>query len=1060
MFFDETFFCSNHQVSKIGMIQLFNESLKNSWWIIHDSKWRHNRSFRSHIISDPFSFSFMLLCFTTLLLATEINVIKSNILIETPQVFEFILGPGQYFIECFGAQGGSGFFNGKKYADGGDGAYTSGTLNIKNEEILFFATTGGEGIADVIGKQEGGFNGGGMSGESKAQNSGPGSGGGATDFRIYNNSLSNRIMVAAGGSGGVAKTNGAPGGDLQGKRRDSNSKIADSQLTNQLIGGANGIGGDGIDSSDYAGSGGGGGYFGGVSTGESGKNGVSNTFYKAIAHSGSSYVSGYPGCVENELMQFSDPQIINGKDEPNKGHGKFQLTVNYLCIDDCVDCSDGTTCNKCKDGFRYSIEDAKCYDKCPDKTYENGEYCSPCSQECATCISNPKFCLTCSDSYYFYQNVCYESCPPNTFQIEDHCEICSDDCDQCIDAADKCSSCKDKTYLYKNKCYSSCSQFNDPQNNQYYGKNDQDLRCDTCLVENCIECSEDYTKCTMCSDLYYYNEEFNQCFFKPTKAFSQSSFFTYSKHFTQSYDFSASEMFTKHFTNSKYFTESNYFTHSHTFSQSNSFTSSNLLPSSLGVVEENMIQGNPGTYKIFLKAGKYKVTCKGAQGGQAYYNSNIKGDGGDGSSVTGTMHVKGDLTPFYINVGGKGTCNIDGGQNGGYNGGGKAGKSRYGNAGPGSGGGATDIRIYNNQTRSRIMVAAGGSGGVATMNGAPGGDLAGRCRKSNGDVGVSAETNQENGNIDGIGGNGVDSDRYAGSGGGGGYRGGISTNIDAPHGDYYLSMSHSGSSYVSGHEQCIKNEDMSFTDITINSGTTDPHKGDGEFTLEIIFKCMDNCIDCDDTSTCNQCSNGYIYREQRCYFVTPTPIFTKSSAFSKSASFSFTQEFSETFIFSQSFNFSNSLGFTDSNSFTKSTIFSETIEFSQSVKFTSSHDFTESNSFSMTGTHSPTSVFSASSHDVEAMEIIEKTKSNISTVVIIVSAVFGVIIIALSIIMFIIFRIAKQRKKEVTSDFHAEEMALESQANADQVTLYSSEDRPDIFDNDDPFESRLGNEME
>src|SRR5690606_21349938 len=92
----------------------------------------------------------------------------------------------------------------------------------------------------------------------------------------------------------------------------------------------------------------------------------------------------------------------------------------------------------------------------------------------------------------------------------------------------------------------------------------------------------------------------------------------------------------------------------------------------------------------------------------------------------------------------------------------------------GGGGGATDIRLvsgaWNNTAslRSRIMVAAGGSGSSWSSRSA-GGALTSSAVCSN--VGAT----QTSGNAFGIGGTGVNFSIIPSSGGGGGYYGGFAT---------------------------------------------------------------------------------------------------------------------------------------------------------------------------------------------------------------------------------------------------------------------------------------------
>ena len=150
----------------------------------------------------------------------------------------------------------------------------------------------------------------------------------------------------------------------------------------------------------------------------------------------------------------------------------------------------------------------------------------------------------------------------------------------------------------------------------------------------------------------------------------------------------------------------------------------------------------PGSNSFSLKAGKYVITCYGAQGGRGYSDKKLYSYGGKGAKVSGTLVITGSERTFWAYVGGMGTHKNYYGENpGGFNGGGKSGKDTgilgRNIDGAGGGGGASDIRL-SDDCNSRIMVAAGGSGGACQCNGAPGGKLKGM--KTNGRNGKYTES--------------------------------------------------------------------------------------------------------------------------------------------------------------------------------------------------------------------------------------------------------------------------------------------------------------------------------
>ena len=112
-------------------------------------------------------------------------------------------------------------------------------------------------------------------------------------------------------------------------------------------------------------------------------------------------------------------------------------------------------------------------------------------------------------------------------------------------------------------------------------------------------------------------------------------------------------------------------------------------------------------YRLIFKAGSYHVELYGAEGGSAYSNktkTTMKGcKGGYVSALISFQRV----TEAFLYIGGHGYDLETGEKTGGYNGGGNTGMYR------GSGGGATDIRLFMSSYESRILVAGGGGGGFA-----------------------------------------------------------------------------------------------------------------------------------------------------------------------------------------------------------------------------------------------------------------------------------------------------------------------------------------------------------
>ena len=235
----------------------------------------------------------------------------------------------------------------------------------------------------------------------------------------------------------------------------------------------------------------------------------------------------------------------------------------------------------------------------------------------------------------------------------------------------------------------------------------------------------------------------------------------------------------------------------------------------------NSNQCQPQT--IVLQPGTYFIECYGAQGGKGMADGQFTHPGGKGAYVSGILPLK-SRTTFFLYIGGKGndaSLSTERAQ-GGWNGGGNAGKDigdinlNYHDDPSGAGGGATDIRLINGpwddpeSLKSRIMVAAGGSGSCFNTFGAPGGDLNGYVtRVFHQEQYTQTVTDESSGCFLGAGQNGSDRDTVPDSGAGGGYFGGHSGVLDSS-ADYYLAISSSGSSYVSGYQGCQPYPDNSY----------------------------------------------------------------------------------------------------------------------------------------------------------------------------------------------------------------------------------------------------------
>ena len=220
-------------------------------------------------------------------------------------------------MECWGARGGKGLGQNVLGDSYGKGSYTYGVIKL-SDLSTFYIYCGQQGT-DAKNRTvvAGGWNGGGKGGHDNADDEACGGGGGATDIRItqansisttwYNfDSMKSRIMVAGGGGGGafVYESNNKSYGGYGGNTTGGKSYVLVSSTKNYCNGTAGaqntgnkfGQGGDGKTApfSNGCTGGGGSGYWGGTTATNTA---AFNGRVELGGHGGSSYISGYSGCV-------------------------------------------------------------------------------------------------------------------------------------------------------------------------------------------------------------------------------------------------------------------------------------------------------------------------------------------------------------------------------------------------------------------------------------------------------------------------------------------------------------------------------------------------------------------------------------------------------------------------------------------------------------------------------------------------------------------------------------------------------------------------------------------
>lgn len=428
----------------------------------------------------------------------------------TTQTHVIQLTAGQYVVECYGGQGGCGFDNGHCKSAGGKGAFTKGIMDVTGEIQTFYAHVGGKGSESKAGPNLGGDNGGGSSGRDRTVAGGDGDdcsggGGGATDLRYNGDAITDRIIVAAGGSGGVNQCKGAPGGCLYGYKATSNNVFEIDYRINQTGGVKNGTGQNGDNSVSFPGSGAGGGWRGGFKT-----QAVDFRIdsYKAVSTSGSSFISGYNGC-RNKSIIFKEGVMTAGK---QSGVGKIIIKINFNCSNNCIGCSSADVCTKCKTDF--VLHNNSCIKACPDGYYKSGSKCAECRPPCAKCSSSSISCNSCIDGYFLNGTKCLKVCPDGFYasSTSKKCLQCNKECKLCNSSSINCFACAENYTLNNNRCITKCIETN--------GVVQVGNTCQPC-ISSCKTCSPTPLDCTSCKEGFYLHE--NKCVIEcPNKFFGEN----------------------------------------------------------------------------------------------------------------------------------------------------------------------------------------------------------------------------------------------------------------------------------------------------------------------------------------------------------------------------------------------------------------------------------------------------------------------------------------------------------------------------------------------------------
>ena len=241
-------------------------------------------------------------------------------------------------------------------------------------------------------------------------------------------------------------------------------------------------------------------------------------------------------CTQSSLLisQLSDCVKINCSYYSKEFRKKIYFNNETICADDCIDTD-----------YKYEYN-YKCYENCPNGTYNNNFICEDCHPNCKTCDkgytlnnTNCKSCL--SENKFLQYGNCVDECLTGYYEDEtdSSIKICECELKQCKICSTEslenglCLSCNEGYYpIYNessdNNSFKNCSTYLEG----YYLDNDIlktcYFTCKKCNVSgnnyfhNCIECKSkfifemninNYKNCyDNCTYYYYFDSNLNKYF--------------------------------------------------------------------------------------------------------------------------------------------------------------------------------------------------------------------------------------------------------------------------------------------------------------------------------------------------------------------------------------------------------------------------------------------------------------------------------------------------------------------------------------------------------------------
>ncbi|CAD8093460.1 unnamed protein product [Paramecium primaurelia] len=191
--------------------------------------------------------------------------------------------------------------------------------------------------------------------------------------------------------------------------------------------------------------------------------------------------------------------------------GYFQNEIEHSCdkcLENCLTCTNGTTCNACDTSKFFLFEDY-CYEYCASGFYfdTTQKICQSCNSLCGTCTGpESNQCLSCDTDYFLkvtknsdtgiYDWTCEPQCgefySPDIQNFVCLFDTCDSTCSTCLnDQPTTCRSCNN-SILSNSRCLDGCQD-------GYYVDNNLCIQCNRL----CKTCKDSSTVCPLCVDVAY-----------------------------------------------------------------------------------------------------------------------------------------------------------------------------------------------------------------------------------------------------------------------------------------------------------------------------------------------------------------------------------------------------------------------------------------------------------------------------------------------------------------------------------------------------------------------------